>query len=338
VEAFINFVIINNEKIIFISGGVICLLSAIVVWWQVFGKKAFQDQSSGIDLSQIEQMLKKILSQTHTVIGNVNTATATAGAAGAPATAAADATGAGGADFVALKAELEKRAILIEELSTQVNAAAAGAAAGDDNSMVLLARIKVLEGKLAEYEIIEDDIADLSHYKEENAKLNKEIEHLKRASPQMIDQFADALATSDAKAAEDATVTKAAPEPAVAAKVPPAAPAPAPVAAAVEAPVAAAPVAAKVAPPVVEAAEPVESATQQSEDKTEKGDIFGEYAGEASTEEDPMAALGDIDPDRMLDELKDLNADMGIGSDALLEATDFDKMSDEAINLAGKKG
>lgn len=39
-------------------------------------------------------------------------------------------------------------------------------------------KIRDLEGKLKEYEIIEDDIADLSHFKEENAKLKKKIEEL----------------------------------------------------------------------------------------------------------------------------------------------------------------
>ena len=40
------------------------------------------------------------------------------------------------------------------------------------SSAELLAKIKDLEGKLAEYEIIEDDIADLTFFKEENAKEN----------------------------------------------------------------------------------------------------------------------------------------------------------------------
>lgn len=40
-------------------------------------------------------------------------------------------------------------------------------------------KIRDLEAKLSEYAIIEDDIADLSLYKEENAKLKAEIEELK---------------------------------------------------------------------------------------------------------------------------------------------------------------
>lgn len=43
----------------------------------------------------------------------------------------------------------------------------------------LEAKIKELESKLAEYEIIEDDIADLSLYKQENVRLKQELENLK---------------------------------------------------------------------------------------------------------------------------------------------------------------
>ena len=42
-------------------------------------------------------------------------------------------------------------------------------------------RIKELESKLAEYEILEDDIADLSLYKEENQRLKAELEKTKAA-------------------------------------------------------------------------------------------------------------------------------------------------------------
>lgn len=40
-------------------------------------------------------------------------------------------------------------------------------------------KIKDLEAKLAEYAVIEDDIADLSHYKSENARLLAEVDQLK---------------------------------------------------------------------------------------------------------------------------------------------------------------
>lgn len=51
--------------------------------------------------------------------------------------------------------------------------------AGEGNNKEYLEKIAELETKLAEYEVLEDDIADLSLYKEENARLKKEVERLK---------------------------------------------------------------------------------------------------------------------------------------------------------------
>ncbi len=55
----------------------------------------------------------------------------------------------------------------------------AAAAAGVNDNSDLLAKISELEERLMEYEIIEDDIADLSLYKTENEKLKEELERLK---------------------------------------------------------------------------------------------------------------------------------------------------------------
>ena len=54
---------------------------------------------------------------------------------------------------------------------------ASQAPAGETNQ--LQERIKELEARLSEYEIIAEDIADLSFYKEENHKLQKEIDEIK---------------------------------------------------------------------------------------------------------------------------------------------------------------
>ncbi len=57
----------------------------------------------------------------------------------------------------------------------------AGAAPGSNEAVdALHLKIAELEGRLSEYEIIEDDIADLSRFKEENAELRGELEALKR--------------------------------------------------------------------------------------------------------------------------------------------------------------
>lgn len=54
-------------------------------------------------------------------------------------------------------------------------------------SQELLDKIKDLEARLAEYEIIEDDIADLSKYKDENANLKEELEKLKSGAGASLD-------------------------------------------------------------------------------------------------------------------------------------------------------
>ena len=66
----------------------------------------------------------------------------------------------------------------IAELHKQVTHG--GGAEGDGgNDAELMAKIDELEARLQEYEIIEDDIADLSLYKAENDKLKAQLESLK---------------------------------------------------------------------------------------------------------------------------------------------------------------
>ena len=86
----------------------------------------------------------------------------------------------------ALKADLHAREL---ELAALRAMAPAGGAPGDINNSGsgadtsgLNQRVRELEAKLAEYEILEDDIADLSLYKDENTKLRGEIERLKSGS------------------------------------------------------------------------------------------------------------------------------------------------------------
>lgn len=323
-EAFIQFLIRYNEKIIYVSVGVVCLLSAVVVWWQVFGKKGLKTgASSDLDLEQIEETLKKILNQTNTAIQNVPMAADGAGGV-ATISGIVDAAGNPIQDVAGIKTELETRAKIIEELKIQV-----AAASNDTSSAELLAKIRDLEGKLAEYEIIEDDIADLSLFKDENAKLKKELEGIKRAGPEMVDQFAAAVAeantvqalsalTAEAKVAEEPEALLAESESILESALEPV-------------------VSVEVEPEVVAEVEPEVAAAIQVEPEA-KADIFAEFEGEENENmSDPLSALGDIDPDRMLDELKDLNADMELGADSLDEAPDIDKMANEAVDLP-KKG
>jgi hypothetical protein len=74
---------------------------------------------------------------------------------------------AGGADAVLI----EENKQLTSELEKLKNSASTGAASGIDAT-----RMKELEAKLAEYEVIVEDLANLKEYKQENERLKKELE------------------------------------------------------------------------------------------------------------------------------------------------------------------
>ncbi len=90
-------------------------------------------------------------------------------------------------ELAELRLELSKRQQEIEDLKLQLNeAVAASTQAGSapptqtSDDSALRATIEELEARLAEYGILEDDIADLSLYKEENQKLKAELERLRQ--------------------------------------------------------------------------------------------------------------------------------------------------------------
>lgn len=77
----------------------------------------------------------------------------------------------------------------IEQLKRELEQARAKERSRSENSVskedydALQEKVTELQARLAEYEIIEDDIADLSMYKEENARLKAEITRLKGGDP-----------------------------------------------------------------------------------------------------------------------------------------------------------
>ncbi len=75
-------------------------------------------------------------------------------------------------------AELEKNLADANKAVKEAGAAGAAKAGGDP---ALTAKLKELEARLAEYEIISEDISDLSHFKEENARLTSELQTLRQA-------------------------------------------------------------------------------------------------------------------------------------------------------------
>jgi hypothetical protein len=393
VELFIQFIIKYNEKIIFTSIGVICFLSAMAVWFQIFGKKnnAATNVTQSLDLSGIEESLRKILSQTHSAIDRVSndqeksteavnkTTTESKSVDYKPGTKpmpSFESLKDAGiftmnnkqplTDMDEVKQELVIRAEMIEALQKQVANSNSGGAPQD-----LLDKLKTLENKLSEYEIIEDDIADLTRLKEENQTLKIEIESLKSdgattvRGAKLVDEFAQVVSGLEAKP-EDKIVVKGTPEDIELDQQ-------APISKAAEKTAVAAPTATPEAVSQPEAVLPPQDDAQAMADAQlaeaqaaialekelskkpapapvnitpkenitadAKSDIFGEFAsgdGGANAEADPLLALGEIDADRMLDELKDLNAEMGAGLETLMDSTNVDKMADEAAGMNKK--
>jgi len=93
----------------------------------------------------------------------------------------------GGEDLSKLRDTLENRNQKVDALEKQLEAAKEelkkayeNKPSGSDMMDELKKQITVLEGRLHEYSIIEDDIANLSSYKDENIRLKEELEKLKR--------------------------------------------------------------------------------------------------------------------------------------------------------------
>jgi hypothetical protein len=310
-EKFLTFVTHHNESIIQWLFFGILLLAGTLIARSLFGKKE-ENQASGGDL---HSALEKILAQTT----KLESISVDGLKAGSPESAAL---------VVALKADLATREKELTELKAK--------GGSDEATSSLGARIKELEAKLAEYEILEDDIADLSLYKEENARLKSELDRMKggeSAAPEpapaaveppkgddIVAEFAQAVDqkpeptpegadkievpdTGDPMADFESTVKL---EKKLAAE-PEAAPAPAPAAA-------------KAAPAA--AAAPSDGGPQAEAD-----DLFAEFS--AGGEEGGAS----LDTDKMMAEMAALVCMEPASDNALEESIDTEKMAAEATSF-----
>lgn len=186
-ESTLYYVTHHSESIIQWLFFTILLLSAAIIARSLFAKKAVA--SAGAGGTEIESFLQKILEQT----------------AKLEAVSLEKMTPASAADVDAqvqtLKAELASREQELSKLK------AGGDSKPSADADKLGARIKELESKLSEYEILEDDIADLSLYKEENARLKTQLEELKGggATPAPAAVAADAVDEAPPSVASKAT-------------------------------------------------------------------------------------------------------------------------------------
>ena len=238
-DQFLDFWSAHNITIIEALIALILVLAAYISYRLIFFAEPEAPVAAGnanLDSAQIEKTLQKILD-----------ASSTRGEA--PALAA-------GPEVEELRQTLKTSEAELNELKTQLAAAlaqagagaaagaggGAGSGSGGEDRGAMENKIHDLEARLAEYEIISEDIADLSRYKEENLALSQKLAALGGGAP-------PAAAAPPAPAATPAPAPAAAPAAAAPAPAAPVAAAPAPT----QAPTPAAPAAAATPSPEVAA-------------------------------------------------------------------------------------
>lgn len=149
------------------------VLVGFVIYFISFGTQTHPEGGSAIS-PDLENTLKKILDQqvsgkgTGSSLGESKEGESS-GSEGSSSPAVAE-----------LQAQLAEKEKQIQEIKEKATAQASGSTAGGNDDSQLQERIQELESRLSEYEIIAEDIADLSFYKEENQKLQKEIDEHKK--------------------------------------------------------------------------------------------------------------------------------------------------------------
>lgn len=238
-DKFLDFWSHYNQTII--QGLIVVTLIFIValVFITLFGSKDEAGGGAQVGLSpELEKSLQKMLeNQTKAAVFDF---TKSGDGATAPSTLAAIQPGAApnaeaAVQLEKMKAEVVAREKKIAELNTQLSQAVSQATtdAGKGDSAALESRIKELEARLAEYDIISEDIADLSRYKEENERLKADLAGKANIpvspapAPAPAPTSAPAAAPVAAPVVEPAPATAASPAPETASEMQ-AAPAPAP--------------------------------------------------------------------------------------------------------------
>ncbi len=217
IDKFLSFWDHHNTSIIEGLLGLIILLALFLAFRAFFAKKGSSSISAengqGIDAAQLEKTLQKILdSQAQAPAAKSRPATEDLGvdvemdesplttkkaqaSAASASTAAGEAAAESAAEVAQLRLSLSENHQKVETLQAQLQealaaaqaASAGGGAGGGEGGMSsaekeeLNGKLRDLEARLAEYEIISEDIADLSRYRDENEDLRKQLEALKAA-------------------------------------------------------------------------------------------------------------------------------------------------------------
>lgn len=223
-DQFLDLFFRSNVLIIEILFGVI-LGGVVFLTYYSFSKP--ENLTGNVNLQGLEDGIKKILdnysNKDSSVSKNANT----------PLTSSPE--GEGGimeemaTQIERLKLKLMQKSEEVEQLKSQVSsttldpaqfqeagsaipAPAATVGGSGAGTAALEEKIKGLEARLAEYSIIENDIADLSYYKEETVKLQGEVDRLKAKLAEYEAGGAPTKATAPAES-KSAEVVAAAPPP-----------------------------------------------------------------------------------------------------------------------------
>ncbi|GIL17020.1 MAG: hypothetical protein BroJett040_07710 [Oligoflexia bacterium] len=170
-DKIIQFFIKYNAVLIEALVGAIIIIVGFLAYRSFAQARDEVSGAKGTDLHDLEEMIKKLLERANQV--PTSAALAKAGADGAVDTSPLL------NEIEKLRIDLQTKQAEIEQMKSQsAKAPSATPAPGmsTEEKATLENQIKELQNKLAEYEIISEDIADLSFYKEENAKLRKQIE------------------------------------------------------------------------------------------------------------------------------------------------------------------
>jgi len=178
-EKFLHFFIKHNALLIEAMIALILIASGFLAYRSF---KNSRDEETGgpvPDMSNLEDALKKIIEKANQIPAQPAAAGAASGGTQA-ALAAGSMSSAEAAslanEITKLKLELEKKQAEIEAMKKSGSGATAteGGLSSEEKT-ALNTQINELKRKLEEYDIISADIADLSFYKEENARLQKEL-------------------------------------------------------------------------------------------------------------------------------------------------------------------
>lgn len=305
-ETLVPYLVENNTTIV--SGLVLSIIAlSVFLGFRGFVSAKDAEKFQGADtasLGQLEETIKKLLEKAN----QVPTAASMGGTISAENTELLK-------EIEDLKNSLAERQVQIEllERKTAENPESeAGPGMTKVEKEAMQSQVKDLQARLAEYEIISEDIADLSFFREENVKLQKELEALKKGGA------ASAPAAPAVSAAEPAAVSAA----------PQAAP-----------PVAEA---AKIEEPPVQAAvipEPPESDSALPDVGQDMVDRLLEQAGSISRPAEPSAigSSADLDVEKMVAEAAVLGSTpVEEPVNALEGSLDPDKLLAEAAGMDGK--